>query len=426
MSTRDPGMTRRQLLLAAASGGVASALGGRAGRADASVTITVSEPSYLQPGYKEQIDAIDETFARKYPGNSAKQVSPPFAQYHGQVLTQLQAGAPPDVIRVDDPQIQFFMERGWLEPLDPWLKKAGANPATHINSQKDAQRDGQTYGVPRETNPRVYIYNQELFKKAGIEPPTDLASFRESVKKTTNAATGQFGMGIATKAGNPTALFIQLMPIVLGLGGQFFRGTTPTATDPKVLEALDLVKEMWEGNQIPRGLDAVTINNLVSQGKIASIISGSFIILQTVKSNPEVAPHLTTAKNPLPSPNTMRATAWWGVPRQAKNKDLAAQYVMLLLEPEQGRRQVELTGTLPAPPGLVPPAFVAKYPWYKQVVEIGYAGRAVSYFPQQLGAKGNDALQTIGNGVLAVLYQNQPVERAMKDVQSKLEQLIAG
>ena len=423
MSQRhDPSMTRRQLLLAAAGTGVTAGLGRRAG---AAVTLNVSEPSYLQPGYKEQIDAIDETFARLHPGNNVKQVSPPFAQYHGQVLTQLQAGAPPDVIRVDDPQIQFFIERGWLEPLDPWLKKADVNTATFINSQRDAQRDGQTYAIPRETNPRVYIYNQELFRKAGVDIPHDLVSFRESVKKTTNEATGQFGMGIATKAGNPTALFIQLMPIVLGLGGQFFRGATPTATDPKVLEALELVKEMWDANHIPRGLDAVTINNLVSQGKIASIISGSFIILQTVKSNPEVAAHLTAAKNPLPAPVTMRATAWWGVPRQGKNKDLAAQYVLLLLDPEQGRRQVELTGTLPAPPGLVPPSFVAKYPWYRQVVEIGYAGRAVSYFPQQLGAKGNDALQAIGNGVLSVLYQSQPVERAMRDVQGKLEQLVS-
>jgi multiple sugar transport system substrate-binding protein len=420
-------MTRRRLLAlstAAVGGALVGPWGGGTDRAAASVTLSVSDPAYLQPGYKEQIDAIDETFARKYPGNSAKQVSPPFPQYHAQVLTQLQAGSPPDVIRIDDPQIQFFIERGWLEPLDPWLRKAGVNPAAFINSQKDAQRDGQTYAIPRETNPRVYIYNQELFRRAGIDVPTDLASFRESLRKTSNPSIGQFGMGIATKAGNPTGLFIQLMPIILGVGGQFFRGATPTATDPKVLEGLELVKEMWDGNQIPRGLDPVTINNLVSQGKIASIISGSFVILQTAKSNPEVAAHLTAAKNPLPSPTTMRATAWWGVPKQSKNKDLAAQYVLLLVDPDQGRRQVELTGTLPAPPGLVPPSFVAKYPWYKQVVEIGYAGRAVSYFPQQLGAKGNDALQIIGNAVLSVLYQNQPVEWAMKDAQGKLEQLI--
>jgi multiple sugar transport system substrate-binding protein len=420
----DTSMTRRQLLAAAAGTGIAGlGLVRRVGAAGA--TLNVSDPSYLQPGYKEQFDAIDEVFAKAHPGDTVKQVSPPFAQYHGQVLTQLQAGAPPDVIRVDDPQIQYYIERGWLEPLDPWLKKAGVNTATFINSQKDAQKDGQTYAIPRETNPRVYIYNQELFRKAGIDAPHDLASFKESIRKTTSAATGQFGMGIATKAGNPTALFIQLMPIVLGFGGQFFRGATPTATDPKVLESLELVKEMWDGNQIPRGLDAVTINTLVSQGKIASIISGSFVILQTVKSNPEVAPHLTAVKNPLPSPNTMRATAWWGVPKQGKNKDLAAQYALLLLDPEQGRRQIELTGTLPATPGLVPPSFLAKYPWYKQVVEIGYAGRAVSYFPQQLGVKGNDALQIIGNGVLSILYQSQPVDRAMKDVQGKLEQLIA-
>ena len=77
----------------------------------------------------------------------------------------------------------------------------------------------------------------------------------------------------------------QLMPIVLGFGGAFFRGAKPTATDPKVVSALRFVKDLWDNNQIPRGLDAVTINNLFTQGKIASIISGSFVYFQALKVN---------------------------------------------------------------------------------------------------------------------------------------------
>ena len=424
-------VTRRRFLTlaaAAAGTGAAFASGGRwGGRAAAAapqnVTVAVDEPSYLQPGYHAQLDSLDQAFAAKYPTCRVDQVSPPFAQYHDQVLVQLQASSPPDVIRIDDPQLQYYIDQDWLEPLDPWLKAAGLDPNTFISSQKDAMRNGHAYAVPRETNPRVFFYNRALFRQAGFDVPPNLASYREALRKTSDPQSGQFGMGIATKSGDPTGLMIQLMPIVLGFGASFYNGSKPTATDPKVIAALQFVKDLWDNNQIPRGLDAVTINNLVSQGKIASIISGSFIYFQTLTSNPTVGAQLWAGKNPLPSLTTMRATAWWGVPKNAKNKDLAAKYIMLLLQPYQQRHQIELTGTLPARAGMAPADFTQKYPWFKTVIDIGYGGQAVSYFPQQIGTKGNDALVAIGTGVLSILYQGTPPDRAMQDVQGKLERL---
>jgi multiple sugar transport system substrate-binding protein len=424
-------VSRRRFLGVTASAvgaGIAVTSAGRASRgvlaaSSQSATVAVDEPSYLQPGYKEQLDGLDQAFALKYPGSRVEQVSPPFPQYHQQVLTLLQAGAPPDIIRIDDPQLQYYIEQDWLEPLDPWLKDAGLNPNVFINAQKDAMRSGRVLAVPRESNPRVFFYNRALYQKAGIGVPTDLAAYREALKKTSDPRSGQFGMGIATKSGDPTGLMIQLMPVVLGFGASFYDGTRPTAADPKVISALRFVKDLWDNNEIPRGLDAVTINNLVTQGKIASIISGSFVYFQAQKANPAVGAQLWAGKNPLPSPATMRATAWWGVPKSAKHKDLAAKYILLLLQPVQQKRQVELTGTLPARPGMVPTDFIAKNPWFKNVVDIGYAGKAVSYFPQQIGNKGSDALVAIGNGVLSILYQGAAPERAMQDVQIKLEHL---
>lgn len=424
-------VSRRRFLgltAAAAGAGLALASGGPFPRsataaAPQNATITVDEPSYLQPGYKEQLDSLDEAFATKYPGYRVEQVSPPFAQYHDQVLVQLQAGSPPDVIRIDDAQLQYYIDQDWLEPLDPWLQAAHLDPTTFISSEKDAIRNGHSYAVPRETNPRVFFYNRALYQKAGLDVPANLAAYREALRKTSDSQSGQFGMGIATKSGDPTGLMIQLMPVVLGFGASFYNGTKPTATDPKVIAALQFVKDLWDNNQIPRGLDAVTINNLVTQGKIASIISGSFVYFQALKANPPVGAQLWAGKNPLPSTTTMRASAWWGVPKNAKNKDLAAKYIMLLLQPYQQRHQIELTGTLPARAGMLPADFVQKYPWFKTVVEIGYGGKAVSYFPQQIGNKGNDALAAIGTGVLSILYQGAAPQKAMQDVQSKLEHL---
>lgn len=386
-------------------------------------TLSVADPSYLQGAYEGAMDAVSEAFMAQNSGWTVEQVAPPSAQYASTVLTQLQAGSPPDVIRIDDPQLTTYVDRGWLLPLDDVIADAGLSIDGMIPAQADTVIDGASYGVVKESNPRAYIYNTEMYERRGVEPATDVDSFLEAIRATTDAGTGEFGIGFASKEGDPTTLFIQLMPFVLGLGGAFYTDGLPTADSDQTIASLEFVKQLWDENLVPRGLDAVSINNLLTQGKIAALISGAFVVGLAKEANPAVGAALTTAPNPLPSGVTMRATAWWGVPSAAANPDAGKAYIRALLEPEVQRSFQEQTSVLVATRDAVTDEFIEASPWFELIVDEGFAGGTVSYFPQDIGPAASEALPIIGNAVLSILYNGEDVGAAMAGVQSQLEGL---
>lgn len=386
-------------------------------------TIQVADYSYYQAGYKQAMDAVTAAFTRNTHAQ-VSQVAAPVAQYVSTVLTQLRAGSPPDVIRVDDPQLSTYIHNGWLAPIDDVTAQAGLNQSDFVPAEGDTKFNGKLYGIVKESNPRIYIYNKALYDKAGVEAPTDLKSFETAIRKTTDASIGQFGTAFDTKQGDPTTFFIQATPILFGLGGNFFANGKPSANDPHTIAAVEFLQMLWKDNLVPRGLDAVTANNLVVQGKVATTINGAFVIAEGQRLNPGVAKDLRAIKNPLPGKN-MRATAWWCVPAKAKHPELGKAYLAALLEKNVQQAFNDDTGVIVARKDGISPQFLAKNPWYNVVVtESLDATATISYFPQSLGAKGIAALQAAGSAVLELLYAGGDATRAMHQLQSQLESIM--
>ena len=44
------------------------------------------------------------------------------------MTTLFAGGKPPDIVHLASFEFQKFADNGWLEHLDPWIKKAGARP----------------------------------------------------------------------------------------------------------------------------------------------------------------------------------------------------------------------------------------------------------------------------------------------------------
>ena len=394
----------------------APAAGGR------TIELTAAMPDWLQPGSSDTLKKIKASFEKSHPNVKVVEVAIPFAQFHDQMLTQFNAESPPDVVRADEPQMPLYIEKGFVEPLDAVLKQGGLDPNSFIPAQKSTQRDGQNYGVVFISNPRAFIYNKALYEEAGVTAPKNVAEFEEAMAKTTRADRQQFGFGLATKAGDTTGLFIQLMPVVMGMGGAFFKDGKPTATDPNNIAALKLVKSLWDKGQIPRGLDAVSTNTLIYQGKVASTVSGAFILFQAKATDPNVAKNLDTAPSPFPAKTGMHASAYWVLPKKAKNKDLGAEYILEMLKPESQKAIVQDQGAFPARPGYVTDEYLKANPWFKVFADA--SSSSVSYVPLGVGAKAFDGLKIVGGAVEQVLYQNKSPENAMADAQKELERLF--
>jgi ABC-type glycerol-3-phosphate transport system substrate-binding protein len=399
-----------------------------AGAASANLSgeVTFSDPASLQAGSGDVIKRLFAAFQQTYPNVTVRDASLPFAQYNNQILTQIQSGSPPDVIHVDDTTLPVFIKNGYLAPLDSYLKNANLDPSTFIPAQAPAEQGGVTYAVVTNSNPRIYIYNKAIYDAAGVQTPfTGEDALNAAVKGATNSGSRQYGYGLSTKAGDNTGIFLQLTPLVFGMGGAFMQSGAPTANSAEVVAAMDMVNQWWTNNQIPRNIDAVASNTLFGQAKSATTINGIFVL---TAADASVQPQLATMASPFPNGVNMTASGWYAVPVAAQHKELGARLVIQSLQPATQQDWILNSGMLPARYDAIQPILPqlqAKGAYWNDLVELGYHGKIVSYVPDGAGDKVADVMNAVVTGYLDMLYNGKSAAQAMNDVQTQLQQLLA-
>lgn len=408
---------RRRLLQGAAAAGLAAAA--PAVRAQSQVTGEIAFASFEWnlPHTGSVLRAISKSFSEKFPNARVREIPIPAAGYADQILTQLTAGTPPDIFRIDDPQIAMYIDRNWLLPLDDALKAAGVDASRFAAAGRDAQKDGRTYAVVYQTNARQLIYNRALLQAAGLNaPPSTPAELEQAILKTTQRDKGIFGYTFASKSGEVSQMFNSLGPTLVGFGAHF---TTPdgrpNATDPRMVEALRFVKRIWDADAVPRGLDGPSATKLMFEGKVAMALTGSFVF---GAATPEVKPLLASAPSPLPGA-LVRASSWYGVSAKGRNPTAAMAWLMHMLSAEGQAKIVEVERVVPALPHLVPASVYQESPWFRPFVD--GSSKAISYLPPGLGPRAFGQIKVIGEEIENILYRSKAADRAMADLQRALE-----
>ncbi|WP_138752316.1 ABC transporter substrate-binding protein [Paenibacillus sinopodophylli] len=136
------------------------------------VTIRVS----YWAGTQLTIDAHDNVvklFEQAHPNIKVQSEYAPGAEYTDKILVQAASKDLADVVRVDYSQIQNYVSKGLLQPLDSFVADKtidleGINPL-HIDVGKV---DDKLYGVNIGNNALVLFYDPEKLKEAGVTPPS--------------------------------------------------------------------------------------------------------------------------------------------------------------------------------------------------------------------------------------------------------------
>lgn len=110
-----------------------------------------------------------------------------------------------DIVAIDLPWVGEFADKGILLPLDDVLDTDRLDPADfHTAGWRGAHWGGRAYGVPAQTTPELFFYRQDMFAKAGLEPPRTTQQVLEAAKYF--HAPHQNRYGIAWNAARGTAL----------------------------------------------------------------------------------------------------------------------------------------------------------------------------------------------------------------------------
>jgi multiple sugar transport system substrate-binding protein len=86
-----------------------------------------------------------------------------------QLTAQMSARDPPDLVTMHTGVISDYAAKGLLEPVEPYLRRAGLSPASFTEASRQAVNiNGRIYGLPWDTHGGLWHVNTALFAKAGL------------------------------------------------------------------------------------------------------------------------------------------------------------------------------------------------------------------------------------------------------------------
>ncbi len=330
-------------MFAAACGGSDS--GGTTPNANASVdgkgkTLKVWLMVDAQSGWKSVVDDANARFTQA----TGAQVQVEYQQWGDHLAKKdatLAGNDVPDVMELGNTEMPKYVFNGAFAEVDKAQFDNSANWLTGLSAP--CEYEGKTYCVPYYAGARVLIYNTELFKKSGLQPPKTYADVIAAADKL--------------KADNPGAKFSSFyMPgryqyaglaWVHGSGGTIAKKEgdkwVGTLSEPAAQAGLtkwaDLVKKYSVGDKTKNELDQAQI---YAQGQ-SGMMYGASWELGSVQEQPKDPNNPESEKVKTKVNGKVAAVAMPEIPSflggsnlavvgKSQNKDLAAQWIKVFTD----------------------------------------------------------------------------------------------
>ena len=147
----------------------------------------------------------------------------------------------PDIVYANDSTFLQFAKNGWIRPLDDlWAKYQDEFQLDDFTPtvQKERAWQGHQWGVPATANAMLFFYRQDLFEKAGKQPPTTFAEYLDLARSFNSPLrAGTISCQRPVDAAlNETSWYIN----ALG-DGWFDNAWHPIFNDPKGIDAIEML-----------------------------------------------------------------------------------------------------------------------------------------------------------------------------------------
>jgi multiple sugar transport system substrate-binding protein len=192
------------------------------------------------------------------------------------VLKQASSKTLPNVLMLDNPDIQQIAATGALAPLsDLGIETDGYIPG----AVSAATYQGKLYGLQPAANTIAVFYNKDALAKAGVQPPTTWAELLSSAKKLTVGKR----YGFAFNATGDYEGTWQFLPPMWTNGGD----ETALKT-PQIAQALQLYKSLIADGSASKSVvnwSQGDVNDQFIAGKAAMMLNGPWNIPALQKAN---------------------------------------------------------------------------------------------------------------------------------------------
>jgi len=311
-------------LAACSSGGSTSSSGSSA----AVTTLSVVDYYNNEPDngfYQKALDACGQAN-----GITIQRQAIPGASLIAKVLQMSSSRTLPDVLMLDNPDLQQIASTGALTPLSDY----GLSADGYIKGVVDASTyEGKLYGLQPVTNSIGLFYNTDLLSAAGVKPPTTWDELKAAAQKLTKG--DQYGIAFAAPANYEGTW--QFLPFMWSNGGD-----EKDIATPQTAAALQLWVDLVNSGSASKSVVTWTqadVNDQFAAGKAAMMINGPW---QLPVLNQKAGLHFGILPTPAPKAGDTVISPLggetWTVPNTGdKAKEAAAAKIVACLNSDQSQ-----------------------------------------------------------------------------------------
>lgn len=390
------------------------------------------------PALMNQIKDNVKQFNEEHPNIEVNFQQLSWGDYSQKLLSAVQAGNPPD-IGGGDSGIPFNMDAQGqaldISDLYEKWKQDGTFDDMPDWAYKKWLFNGKAIGITWQFDQRAIYYRTDLFKEAGIEPPTTWEELMAAAKALNKPEKGQIGIAFPGKQGTYDTDQFYMTFVMQAGGGLSDKEGNPTFDTPEQLKALEYVKELSQ--YAAKGTPSWTFTEVLKefqQGKAAMAFGGGWFASDLEKNAPDlvgkigvlpvlIGPGGTEAQHSVAFANP------WMIYKQTKHPEEAKTFLTWMMQKENLRKlyAAEPGGKWPVYKSLLEDPIYSENEIIrtlaKQVVEHG-----VDYwYPNNAGGVG---IGSMGTGIADIIVnpvltgQRDPAD-ALADAQKKLGPLFA-
>jgi ABC-type glycerol-3-phosphate transport system substrate-binding protein len=337
--------------------------GTTAPRAGGDITVWLSGTyAGATPGstYRKWVDSIAARYQKKFPGSHVKFVLTPInnAQFTAQIAAAFASKRVPDAMLVYS---GGYTTPYMLSSLDKLNDRVAQTPGFY-GSQTSwdlsclnlncKNGKGDIYAIPNDEGTYALYYNKALFKKAGVAaPPKTYAQLLADCKKF--KAAGIIPLAYGDRDGYSTDNWVTYDYSSYMAPGDIAKVNAGQMkyADPKLVKPLaQLVKFKQQGcvNADASTHENNDANTYFTAGKAAMVQMFPFVIKAFEQA---LGKNLAIAPLPQSGPNVGRTAANsfhnWVIPKNAKNKDGAWEFIKLAVDKQGGTDLANMVGALP-------------------------------------------------------------------------------
>jgi multiple sugar transport system substrate-binding protein len=387
----------------AACGGGSSTSGSSDGASAATVASLKVLDYYTDEPGKSQIGAMLTACGTSIGVGSIEREAVPGPTLIQKVLQQASSKSLPDVLMLDNPDIQQIADTGALAPLGDFGINADGYAPGPVAAATGA--DGKLYGLQPGANTIAIFYRKDVLEKAGVEPPKTWAELRTAAKKLTSGK--QYGFAFNATADYEGAW--QFLPAMWSNGGD-----ETDLKSPQVAGALQLWKDLVDDGSASKSVvnwKQSDVNDQFIAGNAAMMLNGPWQepALDKAKVDYAVVPFpVDQAGQTSVAPLGGEA---WTVPMTGDQARMAkaAELVKCMNSDENQMLRAKQGGLVPTKLALAD-QFKTEVPKMAGFTDAVGQARART---GKLGAKWPDTAKIIYTGVQLVLTDQAPASEAM-------------